>query len=128
MPRRAAREPINAWLGDEIRLEKGHLTFEGSLRIDGTIVDGRLSGPVLIVGQGARVSGRIHVRSLIIYGRVNARAHVAETAVIAPGGHFAGEMVLERPTLTVEDGGVFQGRVRMVSSVSKPARRPARTD
>ena len=122
MPRRSGREAISAWLGDEIRLEKGQLSFEGALRIDGTIVDGKLSGPVLIVGQGARVSGQIKVRSLVVYGRVNARAHVAESAVIAPGGFFAGEMVLERPTLTVEDGGVFQGRVRMVSSVGKAKR------
>lgn len=127
MPRRTSpREPIKAWLGDEIQLEKGRLTFDGGLQIDGTVVDGRLAGPLLIVGPAARVTGRISVRSLIVYGRVHARAHVAESAVIAPGGHFTGEMVLERPTLTVEDGGVFQGRVRMVAPVSKGPRRAAR--
>ena len=127
MPRRAGpREPIKAWLGDEIRLEKGQLTFDGGLQVDGTVVDGRLAGPVLIVGPAAKVSGRINVRSLIVYGRVDARAHVAESVVIAPGGHFTGEMVLERPVLTVEDGGVFQGRVRMVAPVSKSPRRTPR--
>lgn len=113
------RESITAWLGEEIRLERGRLSFEGSLRIDGTIVDGRLAGPMLIVGRGATVTGRIDVQNLVVYGRVNAHAHVKESAVIAPGGLFSGEMVLERPVLTVEDGGQFEGRVRMVSAVRR---------
>lgn len=120
MARRAgSREPITAWLGEEIRLEKGRISFEGSLRIDGTIVDGRLAGPVLIVGRGASVTGHIAVQNLVVYGRVNARAHVTESAVVAAGGVFAGEMVLERPVLTVEDGGQFEGRVRMVAPVRR---------
>lgn len=120
MARRAApREPMTAWLGQEIRLERGRLSFEGSLRIDGTIVDGHLTGPQLVVGAGATVTGRITVENLVVYGNVNARAHVSESAVIAPGGVFAGEMVLERPILMVEEGGRFEGRVRMVG----PARR-----
>ncbi len=117
----AAREPITAWLGEEIRLIKGQLSFEGSLRIDGTIVDGRLSGPTLIVGQGARVSGRIEVQSLVVYGHVEGRVRVKESATIATGGVFAGEMVLDRPVLTVEDGGLFEGRVRLARARTEPA-------
>lgn len=125
--RGASREPINAWLGEEIRLEKGRLVFQGSLRVDGTITDGRLTGPVLIVGQGGKITGQIQVQSLVVYGRVDARAHVVESVTIAPGGVFSGELVLERPVLTVEDGGRFQGRVRMASSGRRPVRKGTRS-
>ncbi len=127
MARRAAREAITAWLGEEIRLERGKLSFDGSLRIDGTFVDGTLTGPVLIVGKGAKVSGKVRVKQLIVYGRIDARAYVLESATIAAGGVFSGEVVLEKPVLTVEEGGVFQGRVRMARrGGAAPQRTPAR--
>lgn len=106
-------EPINAWLGREIRLEGGELRFEGCLRIDGSIVSGSLAGPSLVVGEQASVSGRLDVGRLTVYGRVEAEAVVAEEVFIAPDGEFRGDLRLRTPQLTVEDGGTLQASVHV---------------
>ena len=114
-------EPINAWLGREIRLEGGELRFEGCLRIDGAIVSGSLTGPSLVVGEQATVSGRLDVGRLTVYGRVDAEAVVAEEVFIAPAGEFHGDLRLRTPQLTVEDGGTLQASVRLHEPPSAPA-------
>ncbi|HNX20491.1 MAG TPA: polymer-forming cytoskeletal protein [Acidobacteriota bacterium] len=122
MPRRpAARDAIGAWLGEGIRLDKGVLAFEGGLRVDGQIDGARIEGPLLVVGRGAKVAGRVRVRRLVVYGRVEGKAHVGEAVQIAAGGVFAGDLVLEQPTLDVEDGGRFEGRVRIAKPRAKKA-------
>lgn len=107
---------IDAWLGHQIVMEGGGLRFEGTLRIDGEVLDGSLSGPTLVIGESARVTGSIDVDRLEVYGRVDARAKVGSSATIAPGGLFEGEMVLREPALSVEEGGRFKGKVRMESA------------
>ncbi len=114
MPRRSSsKEPISVWLGQDMRLEGGLLRFEGTLRVDGEVIAGHLIGPTLIIGEDGRVSGHIEVGSLTVFGKVDAEAKVKNTALIAPGGIFEGEMILERPVLSVEEGGTFQGKIRM---------------
>lgn len=116
-PRRSPQgEAINAWLGQEIRLEGGHLHFEGCLRIDGSVVSGHLTGPSLVVGEGATVSGELEVERLTVYGTVQARARVDEQAWIAPEGSFRGELTMKTPHLTVEDGGTLEANVSVSES------------
>jgi cytoskeletal protein CcmA (bactofilin family) len=114
-------EPINAWLGREIRLEGGELSFEGCLRIDGAIVSGSLTGPSLVVGEEASVSGRLEVGRLTVYGRVDAEALVADEVLIAPAGEFRGDLRLRTPQLTVEDGGTLNASVRVQDPPPKGA-------
>ncbi|UCF68703.1 MAG: polymer-forming cytoskeletal protein [Acidobacteriota bacterium] len=118
-----AKGPINVWIGSGNRLAGGRLRFLGSLRVDGEIHDGEVSGPTLIVGEGARVSGRVAVGRLIVYGRADVAARVRELVLIARGGRFDGSLILERPVLTVEDGGTFCGQVRMVDATETVGRK-----
>lgn len=111
--RTGRNEGVITWLGEEIRLERGRLDFEGSLRVDGEVVEGHLHGPTLIVSEQARISGSIDVERLIVYGHVDASAKVSESALIAKGGEFNGELTLVDPVLTLEEGGRFHGQVRM---------------
>lgn len=113
MPESRDRSPLAAWLGEDIRLDGGTLRFAGSLRIDGQVIDGHFAGPSLVVGEGARISGRVDVERLEVYGKLDGHARVGESAIIARGGTFSGEMSLRSPSLTVHEGGEFRGRVRM---------------
>ncbi|GEM_PF-3340546 len=115
---KAGRGPINAWIGEEIVVTGGTVSFEGVLRVDGRMRDGVLVGEGLVVGEKARVAGRVEVDDLQVHGALEGTAVVRRSAVIAAGGSFHGEMILERPVLSVEEGGTFQGRVRTL-------RRPA---
>ncbi len=114
----AGRGPINAWLGEETAVSGGTVSFQGVLRVDGRVRDGVLVGEGLVVGEKAQVAGRVEVDDLAVHGVLEGTAVVRRSAVIAPGGSFRGEMILERPVLSVEEGGTFQGRVRTL-------RRPA---
>lgn len=109
-------DQINAWLGEETRLEGGTLRFDGCLRIDGKVLDASLEGQALIIGEQARVTGRITVEQLTIYGEAEVLARVARRAWIAPGGVFEGEMELLEPVLTVDEGGRFQGKVKTLTA------------
>jgi cytoskeletal protein CcmA (bactofilin family) len=110
----AARgEPINAWLGREIRLEGGELHFDGCLRLDGEVLAGSLSGPSLVVGEGARVSGRLEVRRLTVYGQVEAEARVSEEVWVAPDGALHGDLTLGTSRVTIEDGATLEARVHV---------------
>ncbi len=128
-------EAINAWLGEEVRLSGGTLRFAGCLRVDGRLGGVTLEGGVLVVGEQASVSGRLDVDELIVFGTVDATAHVRTAVRIAAGGLFRGELHLERPALRVEDGGRFQARVtagdeelskKTVPLAAEPGERPSR--
>ena len=113
---RGGKAAIDAWLGHQLMMEGGGLRFKGTLRIDGEVLDGSLSGPTLVIGESARVTGSIDVDRLEVYGHVDARARVGASATVAPGGVFEGEMVLREPALSIEEGGRFKGKVRMESA------------
>jgi cytoskeletal protein CcmA (bactofilin family) len=115
-------EPINAWLGQEIRLEGGELRFDGCLRLDGEVLSGSLRGPSLVVGEGARVSGRLEVSRLTVYGHVDAEATVSEEVWVAPDGALHGDLTLGTSRVTVEDGATLEARVRVRQGAPSQAR------
>lgn len=108
--------PIDAWLGTESRLLGGKLEFKGCLRIDGEAGGTEILGASLVVGEGARVSGHLDVEQLTVLGRFEGTARVGEAAVIAKGGRFTGEIILKKPVLSVQEGGSFQGKVRLADA------------
>lgn len=119
MLRRRTRHPnelIESWLGENFRLDGGELSFPGCLRVDGVVDKAILRGPTLVVCEGARVSGRIEVDRLVIRGVVEADAIVTQSVVVAKDAVFRGTLHLMSPELQLEEGGVFQAKVRMGSA------------
>jgi cytoskeletal protein CcmA (bactofilin family) len=60
---------VHTILGDDCSF-KGRLVFQGTVRIDGHFQGEVVSEDILIIGQGARVEGRLEVGSVIINGQV----------------------------------------------------------
>jgi len=104
------KHEINAFLGTGTSFT-GRLAFTGVVRIDGAF-DGEIaSSGTLVIGENARVSGRIDVGKLVCGGEVSA----AVTATASVAVHAKGRLVgsLRTPALIVDEGGRIDGEVSM---------------
>ncbi|MCK6526656.1 polymer-forming cytoskeletal protein [Myxococcota bacterium] len=117
---------LNAFLGKGCIYE-GKLTFEGRVRIDGRFTGEIFTNDVLEIGQGADVRAEIDVATVIIsgeyQGNINARTRVDLKVHARVKGNITS------PVLTMEEGAVFDGNLRMdPNAATRPAgARPSST-
>jgi len=101
---------LNAFLGTGTKFT-GHLSFEGSVRIDGHFLGTINATGTLILGRDALVKGEVEVASLNANGtligtvRASRHAHLHEHAV------FDGRMIT--PELGMDHGAVMNGSIEM---------------
>ena len=101
---------MNGFL-DRGTMFKGELTFEDMLRIDGRF-DGTIrSESALIVGEGAEISGEVHVSTITINGQVSGIVRASSRVEINGNARVKGE--IHTPSLAIQDGAVFDGTVYM---------------
>ena len=101
---------INTLLGRGSEFE-GKLTFEGTVRIDGTLRGEVFSDDVLIVGEGARVEAEIDVGEIIVQGAVVGNIRAKRSIEILTPGRVKGD--LTTPNLQIDMGVIFEGRCFM---------------
>ena len=109
---------INTLLGRGSEFE-GKLTFEGTVRIDGTLKGEVFSDDVLIVGEGARVEAEIDVGEIIIQGMVVGNIRAKRSIEILTPGRVKGD--LSTPSLQIDKGVIFEGRCFMEGLADKHA-------
>ena len=107
---------INTLLGRGSEFE-GKLTFEGTVRIDGTLRGEVFSDDVLIVGEGARVEAEIDVGEIIIQGTVMGNIRAKRSIEILTPGRVKGD--LTTPSLQIDKGVIFEGRCFMEGLAEK---------
>ena len=107
---------INTLLGRGSEFE-GKLTFEGTVRIDGTLKGEVFSDDVLIVGEGARVEAEIDVGEIIIQGMVIGNVRAKRSIEILTPGRVKGD--LSTPSLQIDKGVIFEGRCFMEGLADK---------
>lgn len=114
-----ARDEINAFLGSGTVYE-GTLSFQGSVRIDGTFTGEVNSEGTLIVGKDAHVKGQVNVGQLILSGNIEGEVTASQKVVLHKTANLVGS--LTAPSLVVEEGGKLEGQVSMqvAKSSSKP--------
>lgn len=101
---------LNAFLGTGTKFT-GHLSFEGSVRIDGHFLGTITATGTLILGREALVKGEVEVASLNANGtligtvRASRHAHLHEHAV------FDGHLIT--PALGMDQGAVLNGTIEM---------------
>lgn len=104
---------LNAFLGTGTKFT-GHLTFEGSVRIDGHFLGTISATGTLILGREALVKGEVEVASLNANGtfigtvRASRHVHLHEHAV------FDGRLIT--PALGMDQGAVLNGSIEMPNS------------
>lgn len=101
---------INTLLGRGSEFE-GKLTFEGTVRIDGTLKGEVFSDDVLIVGEGARLEAEVDVGEIIVQGTVIGNIRAKRSIELLTPGRVKGD--LTTPSLQIDKGVVFEGRCFM---------------
>lgn len=116
---------LNAFLGTGTRFT-GHLSFEGSVRIDGHFQGTIAATGTLILGREALVKGEVDVASLNANGtligtvRASRHAHLHEHAV------FDGHLIT--PALGMDQGAVLNGSIEMPNPRPRAEGEPAEAE
>lgn len=96
----------------------GELQFSNTLRIDGNFHGSITSDDTLIVGKHAVVHADIKVGEVEIHGQVFGNVEAERRTEISSTGRLRGD--LQTAVLTIQAGGILDGRSRM-PSVQTPA-------
>jgi len=114
--------PSDLLLGRGARFE-GKLTFEGTVRIDATLIGSITTNDVLVVGEAARIDANIVCGTIIVHGEVNGNISAKTAVEVRQGAKLRGD--IETGALVIEKGAIFQGACKMDSRGKAPAPAPA---
>ena len=121
----AASSDLNALLGRGSEFD-GKLTFEGTVRIDGKFTGTIVTGDVLVVGEGAKISAEITCGTIIVHGEISGNIRAKSAVELHHPAKVRGN--IETPSLMVEKGVLFEGQSKMENiekgGGSKPASAP----
>ena len=90
---------------------EGNLSFNGSVRIAGTIVGSIFSNDTLIVSEGAVINADINANVVLIAGTVKGNIKATSRVEIRRPARFEGTVT--SPSLIVEEGVIFHGVTKM---------------
>jgi cytoskeletal protein CcmA (bactofilin family) len=114
--------PIRSLIGDGMVFQ-GSVRFREGLRIDGQVNgdviadgDGR---SILVIGDNARVHGRVAASHVIISGEVCGPVHSTEMLELQPKARVTGDVRYE--LLEVHPGALVDGELKPLKSAEKPA-------
>lgn len=115
-----ANAEINALLGRGSSFE-GKLTFEGTVRIEGSFSGEIHTNDTIVIGQGADVKAQIFAGTVIVSGgTVTGNIHAKQMIELEKEAKVRGD--LETPSLKIEKGVIFVGSSRMENlSQGRPA-------
>ena len=99
---------------------EGKLCFQGTVRISGTFRGEIYTPDTLIVGEGARIQGKIEAGTVVISGEVNGSIRARHRVEIHHPAIFKGDILT--PSLRVDEGVIFEGSSRMVHSAPAAGR------
>ncbi|MEA2660584.1 MAG: hypothetical protein QOH08_156 [Chloroflexota bacterium] len=106
---------LNALLGRGSQFD-GKLTFEGTVRIDGTFTGEITTNDMLIIGEGAKVTADISCGSIVVNGEVNGNIKATEMVELHKPARVKGDVAT--PSFMVEKGVMFDGAAKMESAGS----------
>ena len=89
----------------------GTLTFEGTVRIDGT-VEGEISAQEsVVIGDNADVKAQVTADTIVVTGKVTGDLVARRRVEMRTPGQLYGNV--KTPSLIIHDGVVFQGQCSM---------------
>ncbi|HKJ72209.1 MAG TPA: polymer-forming cytoskeletal protein [Gammaproteobacteria bacterium] len=100
---------------------KGDVTFEGGLRIDGT-VEGTVSAPDgsgsrLVITDQAEIRGEVHVPNVVINGRIIGNVHASERLELHAQASVEGDLFYE--VIQMEEGAGITGTCSHISTTNQ---------
>ena len=109
----AASEEWTGFIDQGVTLE-GTITVKGTFRVDGTVKGNIISEQTLILGENAKVEGRIEGNKVVIGGRYDGVIFAKGRVEIQAKGVVTGEV--HSPCLVIDPGGIFDGRCHMLAA------------
>lgn len=104
---------IEGMLGEEVKVE-GTLSFKQTFRVDGEFKGNISNSDRLVIGEKGVVTGEVECNSLICYGKIIGTIKIKESVEIHPQGKVEGDLIMEKPLLTVIEGGKITGNIKML--------------
>lgn len=90
---------------------EGKLTFKDTVRIDGTFHGEITSENTLIVGETGTIEAAIKSNTVVVSGTVVGNINAGRQVVLHKSAKVEGDM--NAPSLIIEEGAVFNGRLSM---------------
>lgn len=104
---------INAFVGKGVEF-RGTLTYDGTIRIDGSLEGEVQTEGCLLVGQGAVVTAKITAGTVICKGTIIGDVIAKEKVHLRSPGVLKGSVTT--PKLSLEEGVLFNGTIEMAPS------------
>jgi len=89
----------------------GDIDTQGSLRIDGQLEGTIRRADTVVVGVGARMTGDVHAREVIIGGTITGSVFASDRVELQPTAIITGNLTTQ--VVLVQEGGVVNGRIEM---------------
>jgi len=86
---------------------KGSLSFEGTVRIDGTVEGEIRSSGTVILGEHAVIEGDVNAGTVVCGGRVRGNVMATERVQLLPSAVVHGDVIA--PLVQIEEGVRFHG-------------------
>ena len=112
---KAGSDDISGFLAEGTVIS-GEIHFPDILRVDGKVTGKLFSEKELVVGETGEVEAEIEVGILSVSGRVTGTLRIRDRITIHPRGRVQGELIMDKPGLIIEEGGVFEGTIEMNAS------------
>ncbi|MGE4297238.1 MAG: polymer-forming cytoskeletal protein [Desulfovibrionaceae bacterium] len=106
----ADKDHVNAFIGNGVVYE-GELTFQGTIRIDGSFTGRILSDGKLVLGRQGVIKGDVMVAEYIADGLMEGRLRASATVILMSHARTVGEVYT--PVLVVDEGAVIDGAITM---------------
>ena len=104
------REQVVTFLGKGTEFE-GKLTFDGTIRIDGSFKGEIFSNGNLIVGEKGMIEADMHVGYIVISGEIYGNITADQKVEIRAPGRVFGD--IQAPTVVIDEGVIFEGKTKM---------------
>ena len=114
---------VNAFIGEGVEF-RGHLRYDGTIRIDG-VLEGEVHAEACLIGEGAAVTAKIRAGTVVCRGRMRGDITAREKIELRAPAVLTGS--LAAPTLSIEEGVRFNGEVTM-SNNTEPSRLDSRRE
>lgn len=94
----------------------GKLCFQGTFQVNGVFRGEIYTPDTLVIGEQAKVIGKIEAGVVIISGEVQATVKATQRVEILAPAVFQGDLLT--PSLSVQDGVIFEGSTKMLQPAS----------
>lgn len=111
--KRIKSSKIDTLIGHGVEVA-GDVKFTGGLHLEGAVIGNVMTadnseGTVLVVSEGGRVEGNVHVAYAIINGEVNGNVHASVKLELSNKARISGDV--EYDLLTMESGAEINGKM-----------------